>query len=188
MMNSINATLELVLSRVSEGACDQPVLICIDGPAGSGKTELAQALAQQLIDGSVVHMDDLYEGWANPFDSKLFDRIRDSIVLPHLQQLPITFAKWDWASDCWGPAQTLESRKTLILEGVGACAAPVRQLADVTVFLDAQPEQALERAIARDGQQLRLQLLQWQVAQAEHFAHDQTATNCSLVIPTLVNE
>ncbi len=187
-MNPTNANVELVLSHVSERVGHARTLICSDGPAGSGKTELAQALAQQLIECSVVHMDDLYEGWANPFDSKLFDRIRDSIVLPHLQQLPITFAKWDWASDSWGPAQTLGSRQTLILEGVGACAAPVRQHADVTVFLDAKPEQALERAIARDGEQLRPYLLQWQIAQAEYFAHDQTALNCSLVIPTLVNE
>ncbi len=187
-MNSTNATAELVLSRISERFGHARTLICIDGPAGSGKTELAQALAQQLIDCSVVHMDDLYEGWENPFAPKLFDRIRDSIVLPHLQQLPLTFATWDWAADCWGPAQTLGSRQTLIVEGVGACAGPVRQHANLTVFLDAQPRQALERAIARDGERLRPHLEQWQLAQAEYFATDHTALNCSLVIPTLVNE
>ena len=40
-------------------------LVCIDGPAGSGKTTLAAAVADARRAGArVVHMDDLYEGWS----------------------------------------------------------------------------------------------------------------------------
>ena len=39
-------------------------LVCVDGPAGSGKTTFAGRLAAALgADAVVVHMDDLYAGW-----------------------------------------------------------------------------------------------------------------------------
>ena len=39
-------------------------LVCVDGPAGSGKTTLADRLVTALGPGAaVVHMDDLYAGW-----------------------------------------------------------------------------------------------------------------------------
>ncbi len=37
-------------------------LVCVDGPAGSGKTSLADAVARRTA-AQVVHMDDLYGGW-----------------------------------------------------------------------------------------------------------------------------
>ncbi|MBJ7451459.1 MAG: uridine kinase, partial [Blastococcus sp.] len=39
-------------------------LVCVDGPAGSGKTTFAGRLAAALgDDAELVHMDDLYAGW-----------------------------------------------------------------------------------------------------------------------------
>ena len=38
-------------------------LVCIDGPAGAGKTTFAARLADALVpDAVVLHMDDLYDG------------------------------------------------------------------------------------------------------------------------------
>ena len=37
-------------------------VIAIDGPAGSGKTTLGDALAER--GAAVLHLDDLYDGWS----------------------------------------------------------------------------------------------------------------------------
>ena len=38
-------------------------LVCVDGPAGSGKTTLAAGIAART-GAPVLHMDDLYPGWS----------------------------------------------------------------------------------------------------------------------------
>ena len=40
-------------------------IIAIDGPAGSGKTTLAERLSQNFPERpiAIIHMDDLYAGW-----------------------------------------------------------------------------------------------------------------------------
>src|SRR5262245_52752501 len=63
------ALAALARARQAAAPVGQPFLVVVDGPAGSGKTTLADQLAPRVGDGSggraqVVHMDDLYEGWA----------------------------------------------------------------------------------------------------------------------------
>ena len=78
--------------------------------------------------------------------------------------------------------RTFGAKDVVILEGVGACAQPLRELATLTVFLDADAHQAIERAIARDGESLRPQLMKWLEDQTRHFARDNTRTSCDVVI------
>ncbi len=51
----------------SDARCGNTKIVSIDGPAGSGKTTLANELASELMNAnrvmSVVHLDELYEGW-----------------------------------------------------------------------------------------------------------------------------
>ena len=50
--------------RSGEPRLGRTRLVCIDGPAGSGKTTLAGRLADALgPDAAVVHLEDLYAGW-----------------------------------------------------------------------------------------------------------------------------
>ena len=53
-------------------------LICVDGPAGSGKTTWAAGIAQLAPEVTVVHMDDLYPGWSGlpEVDAQLGDLLR----------------------------------------------------------------------------------------------------------------
>jgi uridine kinase len=49
-------------------------VIAIDGPAGAGKTTLAQEIFRAFSTKSsvqVIHMDDLYDGWGNALSSDL---------------------------------------------------------------------------------------------------------------------
>ena len=61
-----------------------PSIIAIDGVAGSGKTTLATKLSEELSNAPVVHMDDLYNGWSNPFSDELVQRVTKQILNPYL--------------------------------------------------------------------------------------------------------
>ena len=58
----------------SDALCGETKIVTIDGPAGSGKTTLADELSISLSDGngpmSVVHLDELYEGWDDALGQK----------------------------------------------------------------------------------------------------------------------
>ena len=76
-------------------------LLCIDGPAGSGKTTLA-ALASDFdwLDSStsvresrLVHMDDLFEGWAG---CRTVDEQLDGLLTPLGEGRPGSYRRYDW--------------------------------------------------------------------------------------------
>src|SRR3546814_12089505 len=55
--------LDLLRSRPAQPGGGR--LLCIDGPAGSGKTTLAEGISDAFPGSSlVIHMDDLYLGWS----------------------------------------------------------------------------------------------------------------------------
>lgn len=178
----MNHALNTVVSAIAHHGDSVPAIICIDGPAGCGKTSLANELQLTLHTAVVVHLDDLYHGWEDPFTSELFQRVRDEILLPHLRGEAIEFAPWNWELGKRDPVVGLSKADVVIVEGVGACAQPLRELATLTVFLDADAHQAIERAIARDGESLRPQLMKWLEDQTRHFARDNTRTSCDVVI------
>jgi adenylylsulfate kinase-like enzyme len=72
--------------ETSVAGCGETKLVTIDGPAGSGKTTLAKELSISMSDASgpmsVVHLDELYEGWNDALGQKLFDRIEAWILAP----------------------------------------------------------------------------------------------------------
>ena len=98
-------------------------LICVDGPAGSGKTTLGDALAEAASyggPGSVVllHMDDFYEGW-DGLTRGIADRLLRSLIAPLSRGRAATVATWDWHAATWGPEVTVAPAPLMVLEGVG---------------------------------------------------------------------
>ncbi len=90
-----DATVAAVLAHA---AAQPPLLgegrlVCIDGPAGSGKTTLAAAVAE-ATGARVLHMDDHYEGWQGLGDAPA--RIRDEILAPLATGLPGFYRRYDW--------------------------------------------------------------------------------------------
>jgi len=77
--------------------CGQVRVVTIDGPAGSGKTTLATNLASKLEQASVIHLDELYEGWDKSLDQVLFERIQAWILKPLENGLPPKHLRYD---DC----------------------------------------------------------------------------------------
>lgn len=160
----------------------RPLLVCIDGPAGSGKTTLANQVAQLVAHSEVIHMDDLYEGWNEPLNDSLIQRVRTHIVVPFHQRRPISFQRWDWHADMWGETVGFPSPEILILEGVGSAARGLREHAQLTIFLDIDDDQGAERVRIRDGAEVAAQLAAWMRHQQTYFESDETRTACDVVV------
>jgi uridine kinase len=153
-------------------------LLCIDGPAGSGKTTLAAEVAARS-GAPVVHMDDLYEGWGGlPAIRTQLDRL----LLPLSRERPGSYRRWDWYADRWAEVVSVPPAPLLVLEGVGSGSRTHADLVTVLVWVEADADLRLARALARDGAELEAQLSAWTVAEEHHFEVEGTRARADLVI------
>lgn len=170
--------LDLLLSAPAR--CGTTRLLCIDGPAGSGKTTLATVIADE-VEASVVHMDDLYAGWDGlEAGVKQAARIAEAVAV----RRPVTYAPWNWKRSDRGDAVLVEQRPTLIIEGVGSAATPLRALASLVVWLDADEDVRRERALARDGDSFAPHWADWAIQERAHFARERTRERADLILGT----
>lgn len=147
-------------------------LVCVDGPAGSGKTTLATQLAVELA-CQVVHMDDLYEGWAAGPDGGA-ERLRSWVLEPLVAGAAGEYRRFDWVTGAYAEAHVVEPAVFLVVEGCGAAARWVDPWAALRVWVEADDDERLRRGLARDGAAERTHWLRWMVDEAAHYAAEQT--------------
>lgn len=179
------SNLEQLLAAIegSTQTCGQVRVIAIDGPAGSGKTTLAEQLSAILSDCQVIHMDDLYNGWNQDLVSELATRIRQQILQPLQQNQLAQYSKYDWHQGAFTKIVTLSKCSYLILEGVGAANPKLGEYFALTIWVQAPPKLLLDRLIQRDGPQYIEQLISWQQHEAKYFDLLSVKSACDVVVP-----
>ncbi len=153
-------------------------LVCVDGPAGSGKTTLAAALAA-LAGATVVHMDDLYDGWHGL--SRVGDQL-DALLVPLSTDEPGTYRRYDWDLEEYAETVTVGPSPLLVLEGVGSGSREHASLCTALVWVEAPDGLRLHRGLVRDGPQLEQQWLDWMADEAEHFAAQDTRARADVLV------
>ena len=171
-------------------------LVCVDGPAGAGKTTLADAMAamlsQRLGPVPVVHGDELYEGWDVVVGASdrvaafglLPARIERWLLHPWAQGRAGVHPTWDWYAGAQGVDVAVPPARAVVLEGVGLAAAPLRRRAALSVWVDADAELRLERVLDRDGEALRPQMESWQHDEARWHELDGTRDGVDVRLAT----
>jgi cytidylate kinase len=155
-------------------------LISIDGPAGSGKTTLAAQIAD-LSGAVVVHMDDLYPGWAGLFDVEpevwglLGPLARDEVG---------EYRRYDWTAAEYAETHHVEPGPLLVLEGVGSGNRAWRDLVTTLVWVEAPAGIRLARGLARDGEAVRELWLAWMRDEDRLFLQEQTRAHAELELDT----
>jgi hypothetical protein len=173
---AIDPAIELLAAavRAAPPRCGDVRVVCVDGPAGSGKTTLADALARALAVGSPVHLDDLYCGWDQDLGQGLSGRVGAWLLDAWSSGLPGWHLAYDWAARRYASWVEVPVRPVIILEGCGAGAAGIRARASLLIWVEAPPQECLARGLARDGPQLQAQWRAWQAHERAHFAADGT--------------
>lgn len=156
-------------------------LVCVDGPAGSGKTTLATALADVVPVTQVVHCDELLEGWRGlPGLASTVAGMLAPLAAGEVGH----WRRWDWLADAWAEAHSVRPGGLLVLDGVGCWSPRIADVVGFLVWVEAAPEQRLARGIARDGEQMRPQWEQWRLDEDELFVRLATRDHADLVVPT----
>ena len=151
-------------------------LICVDGPAGSGKTTLAEALRAGFDElnqrrARLVHMDDLYAGWSGlgQVDEQL-----DGLLRPLAEGRSGEYRRYDWVEGRFAETVVVEPAPLLVLEGVGSGAARFAELQTVLVWVEAPYDLRMRRGLDRDGDAFAPYWEQWARDEAVLFERDQT--------------
>ncbi|WP_277212867.1 uridine kinase family protein [Isoptericola croceus] len=155
-------------------------LVCVDGPAGSGKTTLATQVAVELA-CQVVHMDDLYEGWVAGPDGGA-QRLREWVLEPLVAGRPGEYRRYDWAAAGWAEQHRVPPAPFLVVEGCGAAARQVDPWAALRIWVEAEDDVRLRRGLARDGAAARAHWLRWMTDEAAHYAAEQTRERADVVV------
>ena len=157
-------------------------LVCVDGPAGSGKTTLAAALVR-AADGlrvDQVHMDDVYEGWSG-LEAGM-SRVATSVVAPLRSGRPGRYRRYDWLRSTWADERVVEPVDVLVVEGVGSGNSAYDDAITCLVWVVAPTDLRLARGLERDGEAMRDQWLAWRDLEDAMFVRERTRARADVVI------
>lgn len=155
--------------------------MCIDGPAGSGKTTLSAALAHAVPGAQVVHCDDLLQGWGGlpALAATVAAALAPLTSAQHGQ-----WRRWDWLADSWAETREIAPGGLLVLEGVGSWSPAIAHLVGVLVWVEAASDLRLDRGLARDGEEMRRQWEQWRLDEDDLFARLDTPARADVRVTT----
>jgi uridine kinase len=179
----VGVLVPLVLSRPPRLG---PVrLVTIDGPAGSGKTTLAAALAAGCVaqgaTATVVHLDDLYAGWTG-LEGDLWPRLSAQVLEPLRRGRDGRFQRYDWVAGAFAEWVDVPRADVLVIEGCGSGRRAGDALRSVLVWVEADDALRLARGLERDGAAARPQWDRWMTEEREHYAREGTRGRADIAV------
>jgi uridine kinase len=160
-------------------------IVAVDGQSGAGKTRFAADLAAAVSDRGatvdVVHTDDLLDGWDDQFT--FWDRLVVQVLTPLRAGHAARYYRYDWIAGRFvDEPTTVEPADVVIVEGVSAARAAMREVADLTVFIGVSDKIAWTRLTARDPADAMPFLRTWKAREGEHFGADRTVQEVDVMI------
>ncbi len=160
-------------------------LVCVDGPAGSGKTTLAASIRRAVpreVSCRVLHLDDLYPGWDGLRAG--VEHVGRSVVAPFAAGRPGRYRRYDWVAQRPGVWVDVPLVDLLVIEGVGAGASAYAAAITFLVWVEAAEADRLARGLARDGLATREQFVRWMAAEAPYLSGEGTRSRADLILST----
>lgn len=135
-----------------------PAILAIDGRCASGKTTLGNELAAEW-NASLFHMDDFYlrphqrteERLAEPGGNVDRERFLEEVLLPLRNGQTVSYRRFDCGTFTFEPARLIEPADIAIVEGSYACHPELRDLYDLRIFMDIDPDEQMRRILKRNG-------------------------------------
>ena len=153
-------------------------LVCVDGPAGSGKTTLATEIAAAAA-APLIHTDDLIEGWDGlPGLPATLETLFGQLA----QDRPGRVPRYDWDAGRFTQPGRQEPVPLLVVEGVGSGTLPAARWATALVWVEAPYDLRMRRGLERDGDAFAPHWVAWAEAEARHFAEQRTRDRADVVV------
>lgn len=159
-----------------------PILIGIDGPSGGGKSTLAARIAAALDDAPILRMDDLYPGW-DGLAASVRQLVRWVLSPARHGRVP-RYRRYDWHHGDYAEWRAVRRHRYLIVEGAGSTCGAARPFFAVRVFVDADPDERMRRALERDGEMFRPHWDRWAQQEAALFGPDRTRRAAHVTVST----
>jgi uridine kinase len=151
--------------------------VAVDGPSGAGKTTFAERLAGALTRAGsrveVVHTDDLLDGWGDQFT--FWPRLESGVLEPLAGGEPGRYPIYDWVRGRFGGDLRVPVPDVLIVDGGTSARAEAYPRLSFSIFVTADRNLRLRRALARDGATVEGPLRRWMAAEDDYFATAATA-------------
>lgn len=136
----------------------QAYVIVLDGRSASGKTTMAEQLAQ-ILEGGVIHMDDFFlpaplrtkTRLAEPGGNVHYERFAQEVLPEIAQTRSFSYRKFDCSRLIFGEPREVRASKWRIVEGAYSCHPAFGNYMDIKVFCDVKPEEQLHRIELRNG-------------------------------------
>ncbi|UKA49446.1 aminodeoxychorismate synthase component I [Arthrobacter sp. FW305-123] len=154
-----------------------PVIIAVDGRSGAGKTTLAVELAARLRQHhkvSLFHLEDIYPGWNGLMPG--IERYVGTVLKPLSEGMAAEWTSWDWDKHYDGGLNVTLPAEIVIVEGVGAAAAPARSMLNAVVWVESPGEDRRRRALTRDGSTYEPYWESWAAQEDEWLSSDEVVT------------
>ena len=152
-------------------ACGSTTVVAVDGPSGSGKSELADRLVKRL--GAVlVRVDELVPGWRGL--AAMPPVVARDLLAPLAAGEVARIRRWNWVDDRPGDLLGVRPERFLVLDGCGSGSRIIRPYLSLLVWVDAPADVRRARAMARDGEVFEPWWDVWAAQERALFATEQT--------------
>jgi uridine kinase len=174
-----NADRVLELARARPATLGEGRLVCVDGPAGSGKTTLGAEIASLAGGAAVVHMDDLFEGWRG---LARVDEQLTTLLRPLAVGFSGSYRRWDWPGNAWAETILVPPAPLLVVEGVGSGSSAHADLITVLAWVEVPFELRMVRGRERDGAGVTDHWRQWADDEQVLFERERTRERADVVL------
>ena len=121
----------------------------VDGFGATGKTTLAAAISRALLGSEVIHVDDFARPTVSTWEQ---ERFVAQVLAPLRAGRPARYQRWDWLSDSGVEWHDVRPGVPVVIEGVSSTDERLGVPWDVRVWVEADREVRLARALERDGE------------------------------------
>ncbi len=153
-------------------------LVCVDGPAGSGKTTLGRRIAERT-GAQLIHADDLMDGWRG-LDA--VGRQLATVCEALAAGRPGSYRHYDWEQHRYDQTVAVPPAPWLVVEGVGTGAPATAAYCTVLVWVEVDEDVRLTRGVARDGVEMEPHWRQFMLDEQALFARDRTRDRADVVV------